>query len=61
MIADERTTSTVGLTVDEVKKVCRGTAASDREKQLLCVVDEELTQGFKFIKQYFILYFQYFI
>ena len=52
MIPDKRTTSTVGLTTDEVKKICRGTAASDREDQLLCVVEEELTQGFAFIKQY---------
>lgn len=52
MIEDIRKTSTVGLTTDEVKKVCRGLAPKDREKQLLCVVEEELEQGFNFIKQY---------
>ena len=52
MIPDKRVTSTVGLTVDEVKKICRGIAPKDREKQMLCVVEEELTQGFEFIKQF---------
>jgi uncharacterized protein (TIGR00730 family) len=52
MIPDKRTTTTVGLTTDEVKKICRGTAAPSREDQLLCVVQEELAQGFAFIKQY---------
>ncbi len=52
MIPDKRTTSTIGLTTDEIKKVCRGVAPDDREKQMLCVVEEELAQGFDFIKQY---------
>lgn len=52
MHPDKRTTSTVGLTTDEIKKICRGVAPSDREKQMLCVVEEELGQGFDFIKQY---------
>ncbi len=52
MIPDKRVTSTVGLTTDEVKKICRGLAPKDREKQLLCVVEEELEQGFDFIKQF---------
>lgn len=52
MISDKRVTSTVGLTTEEVKKICRGAAPKDREKQLLCVVGEELEQGFDFIKQY---------
>jgi uncharacterized protein (TIGR00730 family) len=52
MNADKRVTSTVGLTTEEVKKVCRGIAPQDREKQMLCVVEEELAQGFEFVKQY---------
>ncbi len=52
MNPDKRVTSTVGLTTEEVKKICRGVAPKDREKQLLCVVNEELEQGFDFIKQY---------
>ncbi len=50
--ADVRTTSTVGLTTEEIKKICRGIAPADREKQMLCVVEEELEQGFNFIKEY---------
>lgn len=52
MISDKRVTSTVGLTTDEIRKVCRGVAPKDREKQMLCSVEEELSQGFDFVKQY---------
>jgi uncharacterized protein (TIGR00730 family) len=52
MNPDKRVTSTVGLTIDEVKKVCRGLAPKDREKQMLCTVEEELSQGIDFVKQY---------
>lgn len=52
MMTEKRTTSTVGLTTDEIKKVCRGLAPGDRENQMLCVVEEELAQGFEFVKQY---------
>jgi uncharacterized protein (TIGR00730 family) len=47
-----RKTSTEGLTVHEIKNVCRGLAPKDREEQLLCIVEEELKQGFEFIKKY---------
>jgi uncharacterized protein (TIGR00730 family) len=52
MTPDKRTTTTVGLTTDEIKKVCRGIAPNDREQQMLCVVQEELAQGFDFIKSH---------
>ncbi len=52
MDTEKKTTSTVGLTTQEIKKICRGTAPADRENQMLCVVEEELAQGFAFVKQY---------
>lgn len=42
----------VGLTVEEVKKICRGHGDEDRTSQLLCAIEEELEQGFKFAKEH---------
>ena len=42
----------VGLTIDEVKKICRGHGEKDRTEELLCVIEEELEQGFKFAKDH---------
>jgi len=42
----------VGLTVEEVKKICRGHGDNDRADQLLCAIEEELEQGFKFAKDH---------
>jgi uncharacterized protein (TIGR00730 family) len=47
-----RKTPTTGLVPEEVKKICRGLAPKDREKQLLCVIEEETKQGFEFLKEY---------
>lgn len=47
-----RKTPREGLTVEEVKKICKGIAGQDRTKQMLCVVEEELNQGFDFIKRH---------
>lgn len=47
-----RKTPTTGLVPEEIKKICRGLAPTDRTKQLLCVTEEELKQGFEFLHEY---------
>jgi uncharacterized protein (TIGR00730 family) len=47
-----RKTPTTGLVPEEIKKICRGLAPTDRTKQLLCVTEEELKQGFEFLHEH---------
>ncbi len=43
---------TVGHTPDEIKKICRGHGDAARPEQLLCAIEEELTQGFDFAQKF---------
>lgn len=42
----------IGLSIDEVKKICRGIAGDDYTGQMLCRVEEELRQGFALAKRH---------